>query len=554
MKKNLIGMFAMLFAFSFSSIAQTKEDAIRKTLNERYESAESDLKELIAREPANGDNYHAAGDNYLYWGEMDKAEAMYRKGMEVAPTNPSNYAGLGRVAWINKNEAVTTAQFAKAAEIMAARSNKVPKPLQQLTYLKMAEVYLQSEKKNLEKALEYINSALNLGPENPEVYIQLGDYYSVRDGVNQSDAIMQYNKALEKDPKYTRALLRKGMTYVKIKAWDDGLNYYNEAIASDPTYAPAYREKAELLYQAVRYPQAIEAYGKYLELNNSCRVQQRYASFVFLTKDYKKAVAELEKALPCDNKNTILYRLLGYAYYETGDYAKSTENMDKFLTMAKAAGKPTILGSDYGYQGKLLSKSGQDSLAVLKIQEAIALDPEYLDGYGEIATIYQKQKKYDKAAEFYQLKIEKSKEPAMLDYYYLGTCRYSNKEYTAADAAFEKAEKKYPDATFWRGRANNRMEVDLEKPVGLGKPFYEAYIQKIGAEAKAIETNKKNLVESYSYLGFFNFTQKNYDCAKAGYNKVIELDAANEKAKIALQDKDIMAAPGTCVLIAPKTE
>ncbi len=553
MKKSFAWMIACMCAFSYSSVAQTtKEDAIRKTLNERYESAEADLTELIAREPANGDLYHAAGDNYLYWGEIEKAEAMYRKGIEAAALNPSNYAGLGRVAWMNKNEAVNTAQFAKAVEIMTTRSNKIAKPLQQLTYLKMAEVYMQSEKKNIEKALEYINTALNLNPENPEVYIQLGDYYSERDGVNLSNAIMQYNKALEKDPKYTRALLRKGVLYVKIKAWDDGLNYYNEAITVDPTYAPAYREKAELLYQAVRYPDAIAAYAKYLELNNSCRVQQRYASFIFLTKDYKRALTELEKALPCNKENIILYRLLGYAYYETGDYAKSTEYLDKFIAMAKANGKITVIGSDYGYKGKLYAKAGQDSLAIMTIQQAIDTDPTYVDGYGEIAAIYQKQKKYDKAAEYFQMKIAKSETPAALDYYYLGTCRYFNKEYVAADSAFSKCEKKYPDATFWRGRANNRMELDLEKPLGLGKPFFEAYITSIGTDSVKVATNKKNLIESYSYLGFFHYSQANMDCAKVAYNKVVEMDALNEKANIALKDEAIMKAPGVCELMPAK--
>ena len=146
MKKTFVWITALMAVFSINSVAQTKDDAIRKTLNERYESAETDFQELIAREPSNGELYHAAGDNYFYWGEIEKSEAMFRKGIEMAPNNPLNYAGLGRVAWYNNNEAVNVAQFEKATTIMNTRSNKVPKPLQQLTYLKMAEVYLQSEK------------------------------------------------------------------------------------------------------------------------------------------------------------------------------------------------------------------------------------------------------------------------------------------------------------------------------------------------------------------------------------------------------------------------
>ena len=551
MKKTFV-LAALFIAFGLSAFAQTREDAVRKTLNERYESAEADLKELIAREPANGDLYFAAGDNYLYWGEIEKAEAMYRKGMEVAPTNPSNYAGLGRVAYMRDDAAVNTAQFAKAVEIMNAKGNKIDKAIKQLTYLKMAEVYTQGEKKNLEGAIGYINAAMPLNDKNPEVYIQLGDYYAERDGMNLSNALMQYNKALEVSPKYTRAILRKGVLYVKVKNYDEGLNYYNEAIAVDPTFAPAYREKAELLYKAGRYNQAIEAYGKYLELNNNCRVQQRYASFVFLTKEYAKAVTELEKALPCNPDNTFIYRLLAYSYFETGDYAKSTENLDKFFAIATEKGKPTLLGSDYAYRGKLLSKSGQDSLAIDVLKMAIEKDTAFIDGYSDVAAIYFKQKKYDKAAEYYQMKVDKSKEAGPLDFYYLGQARYYNKEYALSDSSFSKATSKYPDAWFWRGRANNKLEVNPDAPVGLGKPFHEAYIMKVGNDPKALEANKKNLIESYSYLALLYGKQKSFDCSKAALMKVLEMDAANKVANDLMLGEDIKkATEGNCVLFPP---
>jgi tetratricopeptide (TPR) repeat protein len=549
MKKTFVWITALMAVFSINSVAQTKDDAIRKTLNERYESAETDFQELIAREPANGELYHAAGDNYFYWGEIEKSEAMFRKGIEMAPNNPLNYAGLGRVAWYNNNEAVNVAQFEKATTIMNTRSNKVPKPLQQLTYLKMAEVYLQSEKKNLAKALEFINLALNLDDKNPEVYVQLGEYYGERDGMNLSSAITEFNNALNIDPKYVRALVRKGMLYVKIKSTNEALDYFNQAIAIDPTFAPVYREKAELLYGVKRYDEAVENYKKYLELNNNCRVHQRYATFIFLTKKYQESIDEMEKALPCNPDNTILYRILGYANYEVGNYARGQEMLDKYFAMAKAKGKPRINGEDYSYKGKILSKLGQDSLAVLAFEEGILADTSYLEGYADAAAVYSKLKKYDKASAYYKMKIEKSKDVKPLDYYYLGTSSYYNKDFVGADAAFANCTKTYNDAIFWRGRTNNRMEVDLNAPTGLGKPFYEEYIRAVATTPESIATNKKNLIESYSYLGFFYYSQKNYDCAKVAYTKVMELDPVNEKAKIVLEYKEVIESPGTCELV-----
>lgn len=552
MKKTFVWITALMAVISINSVAQTKDDAVRKTLNERYESAETDLKELIAREPANGELYHAAGDNYFYWGEIESAEAMFRKGIEMAPTNPLNYAGLGRVAWFKGDDAVNVAQFEKAVALMNTRSNKVSKPVQQLTYLKMAEVYLQSTKKNLPKALEYINLALNIDDKNPEVYVQLGEYYGIRDGINLSSAVTEFNNALNLNPKYVRALVRKGAMYVSIKSTSQALDYFNEAIAIDPTFAPVYREKAELQYRLGMFKEAVETYKKYLELNNSCTAQQRYATFIFLTKDYKLANEELEKALPCNPDKPVMYRIMGYTNYELGNYAKAQEMLDKYFEICNTKGKPVPNGEDFSYKGKILSKLGQDSLSILAFEEGIRVDTNYLDGYSDAAAVYSKLKKYDKASSYYKIKIAKSKEVKPLDYYFLGTSSYYNKDFVGADAAFANCVKSYNDATFWRGRTNNRMEVDPNAPTGLGKPFYEEYIRLVGGTPESAATNKKNLIESYTYLGFYYYYQKNFDCAKVAYTKVMELDPANEKAKIALEDKDVMAAAGTCELIPAK--
>lgn len=553
MKKSLA--FISGLVITLLSFGQTKEAAVIKTLNERYESAAADFRSLIQQSPSNGELYFLAGDNYFYWGVRDSAEIMFRRGIEAAPLNPLNYAGLGRIGWVTGNDALNTAQYQQAIDIMSAKANKIDKNTQVLAYMKMAETYVQGERKNFGKALEYLNKALTVNDKDPELYVQLGDYYFQNElekngktgMLNLSLAQSQYSKAAQLNPNYTRALLAQGKLLVPARNWEDALKFFNDAIAIDPNYAPAYREKAELLYKAGRFPQAVENYAKYLELNNSCRVQQRYASFVFETKDYKKAVAELEKALPCNDQNPFMYRLLGYSYYETGDYAKGIENIDKFFELAIAKGSPKILASDYAYKGKLLSRSGNDSLGIETILQALEMDPTYAEGYADIAQIYSKAKKYAESAVYYEKKIEAvGEEATALDYYYLGQAHYFAKDYAKADVAFEKASEKYPDAFFWRGRCNFRLD-NQEIPVGLANPHYIKYIELVTADPKSVEAGKKNLIEAYSYLGFFYYTQGNFYCSKMAWSSVQALDPANEKAIIALEDKEIVAlTEGVC--------
>jgi tetratricopeptide (TPR) repeat protein len=548
-------LFLTLSISAFAVTAQTQAGAVTKTLNERYEDASADFRKLIQTTGGSSELYFYAGDNYLYWGELDSARMMFSKGVEKDATNPLNHAGLGRVA-MNKGEN-GSAHFNTAFTIISDKAATADKNTRELALLKMAEA--STFDKKLDQSLIYLNKVneLNTGKKgaititNPEVYLQWGDYYSEKDGFNLSGALAQYSKAYELNPQYTRTLLRQGQLYVKVRNWDEGLKYFDQAIAADPTFAPAYREKAELLYRAGRFEKAIESYEKYLGLNNSCRVQQRYSSFIFLTKDYKRAVSEIEKALPCNPSNLIMYRLLGYGYYELGDFQKGLDYINQYFSMAEAKDKSIITGTDMAYKGKLLARLGQEEEGVQLIAQAIEADTSYKEGYGEIASIYSKSKNYEKASEWYAKKIENSKEKDPLDYYYLGQSSYFAKKYTESDKAFEMATEKYPDAWFWRAKCNNKLD-NPEQPAGLAKPFYETAIQKVGTEQKYIDANKKNLIEAYSYLGLFYGKSDNYECSRAAWNKVIELDPANKTAADVMADPKMAAATGACDLFAPK--
>jgi len=535
-------------------IGQTQSEAIIKTMNERYEDAGTEFRQLLGKSGGSAELYFYAGDNYFYWDELDSARSMFANGVARHAGNPLNHAGLGRVEWRKGSASAAATHFGQAFLLISDKTSPLDKETRETALLKMAEECIAQ--KDLPQALSYLNKAieLNTGKKgvvavtNPEVYLQFGDYYAEKDGFNLSNALAQYGKAYNLNPKYTRTLLRQGQLYVRVRNWDEGLKYFNQAIESDPSFAPAYREKAELLYRAGRFNQAIESYEKYLELNNSCRVQQRYASFIFLTNDYAKAVAEIERALPCNPDNLILYRLLGYGYYELGDYERAMKNLDRYFDMATTKDKSIISGADLGYQGKLLVKLGREEEGIERIAEAIRQDTSYLDGYSEIATIYSKLKNYEKAAEWYARKLEASAEKNPLDYYFLGQSRYFAKQYEAADHAFEQAAERYPDSWFWRAKSHNRMD-DQENPAGIARPFYEIAIQKVGNDPKSIEANKKNLVEAYSYLGIIHGRDDRYDCSRAAWIKVLELDPENKVANDVMQDKDLSEAVGDCELL-----
>lgn len=543
MKK--ITFISASFILASSTFAQTLQDAITKSDNERYAAAASDFRALIAKEANKGDNYFYYGENFFKKGDLDSANMYYQKGVELNATYPLNYVGLGKVLWYKGNTADAKTQLFKAATLGANKNTEVMR--------KTAETYINADNKNLDEAITLLNAAIKIEPKNAENYLLMGDALLEKNPTEGGPAIKQYDKFSELNPKSPKGILRAGKLYQRGRNYQLALDLYKKAQDLDPTYAPAYREKAELYHLAGQKANAVESYKKYLELNNSEEARERYAAFVFNNKQYADAISEIEKLQGAGNTNLYLDRYLGYSYAELGNktdtaaYRKGLNAISKFFDKSSKVANFKYVGTDYKYKGILLAKTGKDSLGIIEMEKAGQIDPKLAnDVVREIAKSYMKAKKYNKATETY-IRIMAG-DPKNLNaqdwyefgraYYYDGGAKQREKKdvealdlFIKADTCFSKLTQispTYAIAYFWRGKANVQQDVKDEK--GLAKPHYEKAISLVKPEEKA--GVKQNLIEAYLYLGsHFAFSkEKDLTKAKEYFNLVKELDPANKAA------------------------
>lgn len=524
--KNTNLILATVMLFSGITNAQTLYDAKRLTENEQFESAAKAFEQLITAEPANSSAYYYYGENYFQNDNAAQAKVMYQKGVAVNANSPINYIGLGKIEYINGNVAGAAENFTKAKTLSQNKSAEI--------LMEIAEVYINSEKKNIPEALTLLNQAAKLEPKNPAVFMLIGDaYLEQNDGNN---AIVNYEKALGLDKKFIKAILREGKLYSRAKNYTLALDYYNKAIEIDSSFAPAFRERAELRFRAGQSERAASDYKKYLQLNNDLSAQVRFCEFEYVSKHYKSVCEECPKVLARDTTYINVYRILGYGCYETGDYVNGLLNMNKYFQKAQAAGKP-FLASDYEYLGKNQLKNN-DSLGVESLLKALEMDTTRTDFYSEIAASYMKQKNYPEAIIYYEKKIALDTAKASAnDYLKLGQSYYNLKDYAKADTVFAKLIQVQPTSIYgyvYRARSNSQFDLDTKK--GLAKPFYEQLIEVASTD---VEKNKKEIIEAYSYLGYYYIVTKQYKVAKENWLKVQELDPENEKAKKALADPNL---------------
>ena len=522
--KTTLKLLVLSF-LGFSANAQSIEQGLKYIDNEKYSSAKAEFNKLIAKDPKDGNAYYYLGDIYLKHQQKDSAKIYFEKGLAVAPKNPLSMVGLGTLDYINNQQEAAKLKFDQA--ISNGKRNAI-------MYYKIGECYAIHEKKNYsdaifylkEKALVYDNSLI-------DAHLLLGDIYLWQNDGNNAAA--NYNNALLVNPKSAKTMIRKGQIYLYSKNYTEALNLYLKGIQSDSSYSPAYRELGELYAKAQRFNEALAAYKTYIDRSdNNDETKLMYGKFLYLAKDYLKAI-DILKELQEKSTDLVIERILGYCYFETGDYNQSLKYLNQFVSNQE----PTKLQSiDFEYLGKTFTKLNDpklktDSLAVLSYGKAVSMDTSKFYLNNDIATLLISAKKFKEASEVYKIIVAK-KPNSINDFINLGRTYYFANLNAEADTTFSQFITKWPTSVngyIWKARA--KRKIDTGDKLWLAKPYFEKYIEVATDEVKY----KKDLVEAYTYLGAYYYNQKDKPKSTEIWTKVKALDPGNKIAEEALKAK-----------------
>ena len=579
MKNSIV--LAGLCVLGLTVNAQTLQENITKTDNENFESAAAGFRALLLKEPSKGENYFYYGENFFKSGDPDSANIYYTKGSEVNATNALNYVGMGKVLLSKGKVAEAKTQFFKAATLSANKNSEVLR--------RIAEAWLVTENKDADEALRLMAIAVKLEPKTPENHIILGDAQLEKNPTDGSAPVKSYQMASTLNPKSTKGILREGKLYQRGRNYQLALEFYKKAIGIDPNFAPAYREIAELYTLAGQPAKSIENWKKYLELNNSDQARYRFMSALFANKQYAEAVKEYEALKKSNFNNVYLERLAGYSYAEMGNktdtaaYSKGLMAINNFFNMAGPKFK--YIANDFKYKGLLMSRTGKDSLGMIEMEKAIAMDSSFAgEIYSSVASGAMKNKKYDVVIKNLEKKRKGDyKNLNITDCFDLGKAYYftaATRQKEAGEMKDALAKKKKPvntpeiqakeaeaaqffalaDSSFkrmtqlnptwpwgytWRGRAN--ASLDPKAQTDSTKTHYEKVLSLVKPEERTT-TYKASVIEAHEYLGYYYVTKKDEAKAKEQWLIVKELDPSNEKANNYLNPKKPAPGGGT----APK--
>jgi tetratricopeptide (TPR) repeat protein len=506
------------------------------------------LTSQISTESGNAlaEAYYYLGEIYLDQNKADSASYAFQKSSEADPEYAYAWVGQGRLALVKNNKSEAEDLFSKASKADKKDSN-IP--------VQIALAYGKS--KMFTEANIQLEKARKINKNNPRIYVAEGDIILMQDPTKAGDAAGKYENAIYFDSQCKEAYVKAARVFRTINI-DVSLAKIEEVLKIDPDYTPAYLEMGETYYANGMYSKSASGYKRYMEAPGVPEeYQNKYASSLFVGKDFMGVLEQARKTLAKNPKNIHMLRLEMFTQYELKNNEAALNAAQRFFATAKPE---EAAWQDYRYYGLILKAAGQDQQAITSFEQAIEKEPGQAELYKELASAYENKEDYAKAIPNYEKYLETATSLTLSDYLSFGKCYYmlgnsvpvdqldlKNSYFQKADSLFVKIIENAPDlyqGYWWRARANAAM--DPETKTGLAKPFYEQTLEKIEA-SKSDPTSVK--LEAYNYLGYYYYLQ--YDAAvrakqsktdiedsrvaAIGYwEKVLQLDPENLGAKQAL--------------------
>jgi len=474
-------------------------------------------------------------------GKIAEAASLFQRGAQVDPSNVFNRIGEGMVLLQQNNRRAATDIF--NAAIRANRRNID-------VYIAVARAFLKNGMTT--EARENLAVARRYDHRNARLFVLEGDIEAAENNIGA--AASAFNQAFTLDPTLKIAYLRYARVYYTINP-DLAIERLEQLLAANPNYTIAYRELGEIHYYKGAFQRAIEAYSKYFAEGASVYSmddQVRYANILFVSKEHAQSLALVQDGLQREPNNFPLSRLKMYNEFELGNFDAATKAANHFFSLGNIEGN-RFISLDYVFHSRLMTALENTPAAIESLKKALEIDPNNADLYKQIAEAYRSLGNFESGIPFYREFIERSGDRLQsLDFFNFGQYLYSaatnitnengattpeltakrNDLLTQADAQFAIVQERSPNShlgALWRARS--QAQIDRSSELGLAKPHFESVVSILtSGEGELTSARQRDLIEAYSYLGYYYYSQRMFEESRGFWNRILALDPTNEQA------------------------
>lgn len=192
---------------------------------------------------------------------------------------------------------------------------------------------------------------------------------------NLIEALKHYNRSIELNAYQKATYANRGLTFARMKRYDDAIRDFSQAITLDPQDAQAYQERGQVYFESGHPRLAEKDFSEAVRLDErregayigraACRVHRG---------DFDGAMHDMNFAIDLNPENNAAYSGRGAAFAAMGDYqsalhdlgtaiAISPANPDTYMTRAMVHSALGVHQSAIEDFGSYLELGGEDSSA-----------------------------------------------------------------------------------------------------------------------------------------------------------------------------------------------
>lgn len=341
------------------------------------------LDEAIKTDPKNFRAYYMLADLELAEGRKDKALDIYAKAAELNPSDPSALYKQG-LLYIEKRE------IDKAEKIAADLEKRFPRHADGTRLQGMANFHSQKYK----DAVLFLQKSIAIRP-NQEAYYYLGLCY-----YNQNElelALSQFRTVLDVNPSAPQARLLTGIILLKQKRIDDSIAEIRKLLQAEPRFALAHNILGSAYMAKGLYDEGMKELNRALELDPKIvDVHMKKGIFHFSKGQFKEAENDLQSAVHVAPE-LLNSRLLLASYYIR---QKNDEKAVTLLTQGISGKKSdAIIYNNLAAVMFARNNIAEGRNYLLKAKKA---DPDYLNAYFNLATVFLATNEHEKALQEYR--------------------------------------------------------------------------------------------------------------------------------------------------------
>jgi len=392
----------------------------------QHDQAIETLQKVIDVDQGNLAAYFYLGWSYEEKGQLEKAEMLYRKILEIDPHYSNVYNNLGLIQYKRGEWDLALKEFLMSLDLFQSPE----------VYFNVSLVY--TRKGMIEEAMASVQKSIELDPEYADAWNQLGNLHKSRNDLKE--AATYYEKAAELNPEDVTAHNNLGFVYTQRGDVEKGMEQFQLAVRLDPNNVEAHNNLGSLFLGQGKYDQAMLELNRALEIRPDNQDAMINLGTVYMSlNDYAKAEDLFLKVLERDNKSAEAYGQLGFLYLLKEEFDKALSYYQEVLRLQPDDPK------SYYYIGKAYQALGQKDAAMRAWQKSLDLKPDAAGIHLDLGNLYFEMDDFEKARHEWGIAFAGKLVDIPTHLMNMGMLYFQLEQYEMAIRAWQKVSELKPD-------------------------------------------------------------------------------------------------------------